>query len=86
MFGCLWALAMLATAVAAGLGKVSFWWTLLPAFLAGSFNIANSHMYGRVLEANATGDLKLFPRVLGLTVGSYMVVAAVIYWIAGRFS
>jgi hypothetical protein len=37
MLGCIFTVVAIATAIAAGLGNFSFWWALIPAFIAGGF-------------------------------------------------
>jgi hypothetical protein len=82
LLGCLSTLALLATAVAAGLGKLSFWWVLLPAFVAGSFALSNGPHHSSIIEANRRGQLAVFPTMLTISVLSHVALAGVVFWIA----
>ena len=79
--GCLSQVATLATAIAAGLGHFSFWWTLIPAFLAGTFQLSNGPGYDLVLEANKQGRLSVFPMMLASNIVPWLGVAGLAYWI-----
>jgi hypothetical protein len=79
--GCLSLLALFGAAIVAGLGYFSFWWLLIPAFVAGSFALSNGPQYGAIVRANEEGRLGVFPMALGGTVGMSLAVSAVIYWI-----
>lgn len=84
--GCLSTLATLATAVTAGLDYISFWWVLLPAFFAGSFSLSNGPHYAQIIEANRQGRLGFFPMMLAISIGSYVIGSAAIYWLARALS
>ena len=80
LFGCLSQIATLAMAIAAGLGQFSFWWVLIPAFLAGSFQISNGPLYDRVIAANNEGRLWFFPAMLAANVLPWLGIGAVAFW------
>ena len=86
MFGCLTFAISLAAAVAAGLGYFSFWWTLIPAFFAGSLALSNGPYYSAVIAANERGNLWLFPVQLIIHVGGVLIGCGVAFgltqWIA----
>lgn len=78
--GCLSSLALIAVASAAGVGYLSFWWALIPAFLAGSSALTNEPYYSNILQANEEGRLIVFPTMLALSIAPYAGLAVVIYW------
>lgn len=84
--GCLSTLALIVTAIAAGMGYFSFWWVLIPAFFAGSFALSNGPGYGAIIEANRQGRVWYFPMMLALSISLHVAVAGGIYWIAGQLS
>lgn len=79
-------LAWIAVAVLAGLGKFSFWWFLIPTFLAGAFGLANGPHYAGVIEANRRGNLWLFPTQLIIHWFGNILLAKLVFlltrWIA----
>lgn len=79
--GCLSQIVTLATAIAAGLGFYSFWWVLIPAFLAGSFQISNGPLFDRVIEANREGNLTFFPTMLALNVVPWIGIGGAVFWV-----
>jgi len=79
--GCLSQFAVIATAIAAGLGYFSFWWALIPAFFAGSFQISNGPGFGAALKANEEGRLSVFPIMLVTNILPWVAVAGAIYWV-----
>lgn len=82
MLGCLSIIASIITAVAAGLGYFSFWWSLIPAFLAGSFALANSPgHHAAIVRANQEGRLSVFPIALLSTTGMMLAICGVAFWI-----
>ena len=81
MLGCLSHVAVLATAIAAGLGHLSFWWVLIPAFFAGSFSLSNGPAYERIMESYERRQWGTFPIMLIMAVAMSLGVAAVVFWI-----
>ena len=79
-------LTLVAVAIAAGLGYFSFWWTIIPAFLGGSFTLANSNQYNRIVEANMQGNVTYFPKMLAIQFAGLMIPAAICFWIARFFA
>jgi hypothetical protein len=75
-------IAVVATAISAGLGYFSFWWILLPAFLAGSLSLANGPGYDLAISANRQGRLGVFPRLLAVSTLPWLIVAGVFFWIS----
>lgn len=86
MLGCLSILAVIATAVGAGLGKYSFWWVLVPVFFAGSFSLSNGPGYHLVMQANREGRLGLFPRMLAFHIVVQLAVAGALFWVTNALS
>ena len=78
--GCLSQIATLATGIAAGFGYLSFWWTLVPAFLAGAFAVSNGPGYETVMRANEEGRLGVFPTVLAISILPWLALAGIAYW------
>ena len=58
-------IAVLAVAIMAGLDKLSFWWILLPVFLAASFSISSGPGFDLVMQASREGRPGVFPKMLG---------------------
>jgi hypothetical protein len=85
MFGCLSTIATLALGVAAGLGKFSFWWTLIPAFVAASFLLAQGPAHNMIIRANEEGRLGVFPSLLAINTAAQLALAGVAFWIARAF-
>jgi hypothetical protein len=79
--GCLFQFATLGTAIAAGLGYFSFWWALIPAFIAGSFSLSNGPHYKRVIEANQAGRTGFSPLMLAASILPLAALAGVAFWI-----
>lgn len=79
--GCLSQVATLVAAIASGLGYFSFWWALIPAFLAGSFQISNGPGFDIVMNANRNGRLDVFPRLLFFNILPWLTLAGIAYWI-----
>lgn len=52
-------------ALAAELGDFSFWWTVIPAFLAGSFSVSNRPGFDIAVRANKGARLDVSPRDAG---------------------
>ncbi|MGV2495043.1 hypothetical protein [Pelagerythrobacter aerophilus] len=77
------AVGVVVLAVLAGLGYLSFWWVLIPAFFAGSLSLSNGHHYAAVMEANRRGSVTLFPLLLTIYCGGYIFFAALVYWLTG---
>ena len=73
-------LAVYAVAVLAGLEKFSFWWVLIPVFMAASFMVSNRY-YDTVRRANEAGHLSVMPTLIGATGFGYLVTAGIVYWI-----
>ena len=81
MLGCLSIIASISSAILAGLGYYSFWWTVIPAFFAGAFALSNSPgHYAAIIRANERGNIWLFPVSLSLSVGTMLAVAGVVFW------
>jgi hypothetical protein len=83
MFGCLSQIAVVGTAIAAGLDKLSFWWVLIPVFLAASLQLSNGPGFDTIIRANQEGRLGYFPTVLGVQCVVWLAVAGAIYWVTG---
>jgi hypothetical protein len=81
MLGCLSTLALVAAAIGAGLGHYSFWWTLLPGFLAGSLSLSNGPAYSTIVRANEEGRLGVFPVALAFSIAVHLALAGAAYWI-----
>ena len=82
LLGCLSQIATLVTAIGAGLGKLSFWWIRIPAFLAGSFEISNGPLFDRVIVANKEGRLWFFPAMLVVNVLPWIGIGAAAFWVS----
>ena len=74
-------MAVVAVAVAAGLSKLSFWWVLIPVFLAASFVLSNGPWYDRIVQANQEGRLTVFPMALATQAVIQLVLAAIVFGI-----
>ena len=85
MLGCLSMLTVVGVAIAAGLGHFSFWWVILPAFLAASFQLSNGPSFGTILQANQEGRLGVFPTMLAMQLLVWMALSGLIFWIASFF-
>ena len=79
MLGCLSTIAVIAAAVGAGLGKFSFWWVMVPVFMAGSLSLSNGPAYDLVLTANRDGRVGVFPRLLAAHCLGQFALAGVAY-------
>jgi hypothetical protein len=77
---------MLGTAVAAGLGYFSFWWTLIPAFFAGSFALFNGPGYDTIMRANREGRTGVFPTMLAVSIAAHLLSASAAYGITRLIS
>ena len=77
--------ALFATAIASGLGYISFWWVLLPAFGVVSFGISNGPTFHLVMEANREGRLGYLPKKIALLMVPLTLSAALVWWIASLF-
>jgi hypothetical protein len=86
MLGCLSMLSVVATAIGAGLGKFSFWWVLIPVFLAGSFALSNGPAFYRIVQANQQGRLGVFPIMLGTQLLFWLIVAGAVFWLTTTLS
>jgi hypothetical protein len=71
-------LAVYAFAVLAGLGRLSFWWVLIPTFVAASLMVSNRY-YETVRRANEAGHLSVMPKLIGATGLGYLVTAGIVY-------
>lgn len=71
-------LAVYALAILAGLDRLSFWWVLIPSFVAASLMVSNRY-YETVRRANEAGDLSVMPRLIGATGFGYFVTAAIVF-------
>jgi hypothetical protein len=81
MLGCIFTVVAIATAIAAGLGNFSFWWALIPAFIAGGFSLSNSPGYDIVIQANREGRLGVFPKMLSVHFLAQIALSGAAYWI-----
>ena len=81
MFGLASKIIVLLAAIAAGMGYFSFWWTLLPIFLAGSFSLSNGPHLSNILDANRQGRLGVFPMLLAMSMLPWLFVGGVAFWI-----
>lgn len=87
MFGCLFIVVSIGAAMAAGLGVMSFWWTLIPTFIAASLAVSNNDaQFARVVEANEQGRLHVMPLYIGSAWATMLVISGVAYGIAMLFS
>jgi hypothetical protein len=68
------------------LGKFSFWWAAIPAFIAASFTLANGPSYGMIIRANEEGRLGVFPTMLTIQSGVFLAIAAATYWITSSLA
>lgn len=84
--GCLSQIAVVAVAIAAGVYSLSFWWTLIPAFLAGSFQLSNGPGYDLVIRANREGRLGTFPMLLLVNITPWVLIAGIVFWITTRIA
>lgn len=83
MLGLLAILASIGTAIAAGLGYFSFWWTLIPSVIAALIALKKSpEQYARSMEATRNGQWHVLPLIIGSSTGMLLIICAVIYWIA----
>ena len=85
MMGCGSFLVTIGCAIYAGLAGASLWWLLIPAFVAGSFQLSNGPWFDRVVTANRDGRLGLFPMALAIHTLVVFALAATAAWIAGLF-
>lgn len=76
----------LALAVIAGLGKLSFWWTMIPAFVAASFLLTNEPSHSTILRANEKGRLGVFPSLLAMNTAAQLALAGIAFWIVRAFA
>lgn len=74
-------IAVVAVAIAAGLSKLSFWWVLIPVFVAASFTLSNGPWFDRIVQANQEGRLSVFPTALATQSVVQMAIAAIVYGI-----
>lgn len=82
MLGLLAILASIGTAIAAGLGYFSFWWTLIPSVIAALIALKKSpEQYARSMEATRNGQWHVLPLIIGSSTGMLLIICAVIYWI-----
>ena len=70
---------MMATSIWSGWTHNSFWWVLIPGFIAGSFSLANSRHYESVVQANLRGVLWYFPTMLAIHTAGKLVFAGLAY-------
>ena len=81
LFGRISQISVLIIAIFAGLDYFSFWWTLIPVFLAGSLSLSNGPGYERVRQANEEGRIGVFPAMLASHILPWLIVGAIVYWI-----
>ena len=79
--GCLAQIAVLGIAISAAVYGYSFWWTLIPAFFAGSLQLSNGPGFDRVINANREGRLSVFPTLLLANVLPWVAVAGAAFWL-----
>lgn len=85
MLGYFSKFVMIGVAVAAGMGAFSFWWALIPVFLAGSLALSNGPHYEIVMRANERGSLTIFPLMLVIYCAGQLALAGIAYWIGTLF-
>ncbi|MBB6469266.1 hypothetical protein HNQ96_005155 [Aminobacter lissarensis] len=86
MFIVMAIIATVASAIASGLGYFSYWWVLLPAFLAGALSLANGPGYGLVIDANRRGRLGVFPWLLAVNTVPWLLVAGAVFWVVAALT
>lgn len=87
MLGLLAMIASLGTAIAAGLGYFSFWWTVLPSVIAAFIALRKSpEHYARSMEATRNGQWHVLPLILGSSTAVMLILCAVVFWIARLLS
>ncbi|WP_146215644.1 hypothetical protein [Hoeflea marina] len=79
-------IAVVATAIAAGIGYFTFWWVLLPAFLAGAFTLVNGPAYEIIMDANRQGRLDVFPWMLTVSILPWILVGGIFFWISAALA
>lgn len=84
--GCLFQIAVAAVAAAAGMGYCSFWWTLIPLFVAASLSVSNGPGFDLVMRANQEGRLGTLPMLIMAHMLPLAAIAGVIYWGVTTFS
>jgi hypothetical protein len=82
--GCLAQVAVLAVAITTAASGYSFWWSLIPAFAAGSLQISNGPGFDLVQNANRDGRLAVFPMLLAANILPWVAVAGVAFWITAH--
>jgi hypothetical protein len=80
--GRIFQLVVVVTAIAAGLGYFSFFWTLIPVFVAGSLAVSNGPGFDVVIQANQDGRLGVMPLMILRRMLPWLAVAGIVYWIA----
>jgi hypothetical protein len=86
MFGLASKILVPIVSIAAGMGYFSFWWGLIPVFLAGAFSLSNGPHYDAIIAANQAGHLSLFPKLLVIALLPWLVIGAILFWIASVLS
>lgn len=74
-------LGVISTAIAAGLGYISIWWVLIPAFAAGSLSLSGGPGFEIVMQANREGRTSVMPIMLATRTAIYFVLAGTAYGI-----
>ena len=75
----IFSIVLLAVAIAAGLDRLSFWWVLIPAFLAASFSLSNGPGYDIIMNASQQGRPGMLPKMLALHLLPLLALAGIVY-------
>ena len=86
MLGKITAVATLVAAVLAGLEYFSFWWVMIPAFLAASLVLSNGPGFDIAATANREGRLGVFPRMLAVQFVVQLTFAGAVYGLTRLFT
>lgn len=84
--GCIAQVLAVAVAAALGLERMSFWWCLIPAFIAGSLAVSNGPSFDLVMSANKEGRLSVLPLMILRHSLPWLAVSGAVYWIARALS
>lgn len=78
LFQGIFSLAVFAVAILSGLDRLSFWWVLIPAFIAASFGASNRY-FDTIQRANKAGHLSVMPTLIGAQWLGYVVTGGIVY-------
>jgi hypothetical protein len=73
-------LAVIIVAIAVAMLDQSFWWSLIPAFFAGSFQVTNGPNHAVVMNAHREGRLDVFPLLLLINILPWVAAALGVYY------